>query len=70
MSNRRDKPFDDMDRSELENYARNWSLAGAESMSDDELRKRLRDAQGTTGVAPESSLPLEHKGDPGRGPRR
>ena len=63
------KTFDDVQRGELEAYARNFGLRDIDSMSDTELRKRLRDVQGTTGTAPESDLPIEHKGDPGRGPK-
>ena len=63
------KMFDDVERDELEGYARNFGLAGIDALSDTELRKRLRDVQGTTGTAPESDLPIEHKGDPGRGPK-
>jgi hypothetical protein len=65
----RTKPFDDMDREELEQYARNWSIGGTDEMSDTELRKRLRDADGTTGTSAEADGPIEHPGDPGRGPQ-
>ena len=63
------KMFDDVRREELERYARNFGIADIDAMSDTQLRKRLRDMEGTTGTAPESDLPVEHKGDPGRGPR-
>jgi hypothetical protein len=63
------KQFDAMGRDELELYAKNWSIEGTNAMSDTELRKRLRDADGTTGVAAEADGPVVRKGDPGRGPR-
>jgi len=63
------KVFDDVPRDELEGYARDFGIAGTESMSDTELRKRLRDAEGNTGTASESDLPTVQKGDPGRGPQ-
>jgi hypothetical protein len=63
------KTFDTTPRDELEGYARDFGIEGAEGMSDTELRKRLRDVDGNTGTAPESDLPTVHKGDPGRGPR-
>ena len=65
-----DKRFDSMPRGELEGYARDWGITDAGAMSDTELRKRIKDAVGTTGTAPESDAPLEHRGDPGRGPSR
>ena len=69
MQTDRTKTFDDVPRDELEGYARDFGVAGFEAMSDSELRKRLRDVDGNTGTAPESELPVEHRGDPGRGPR-
>lgn len=63
------KTFDDVQRDELEGYARNFGIDDIDTMSDTELRKRLRDVQGTTGTAPESDLAVEPKGDPGRGPK-
>ncbi|MDP9403732.1 MAG: hypothetical protein M3P85_10470 [Actinomycetota bacterium] len=63
------KSFDSVPREELEGYARDFGIRDADSMSDTELRKRLRDVQATTGVAPESDLPVVPKGDPGRGPK-
>ena len=51
------KIFDDTPREELEGYARDFGISGAESMSDTELRKRLRDVEGNTGTAGESDLP-------------
>ncbi|HEX2038506.1 MAG TPA: hypothetical protein VHF47_02115 [Acidimicrobiales bacterium] len=63
-----DRQFDSMPREELEGYARDWGIQGADGMSDTELRKRIKDAQGTTGTAPESDAPVEHRGDPGPGP--
>jgi hypothetical protein len=62
------KTFDTTPRDELDGYARDFGIAGHETMSDTELRKRLRDVQGATGTAHESDLPHEVKGDPGRGP--
>jgi len=66
----RTKPFDRVPRAELEGYAKDFGIAGTEGMSDTELRKRLHDVRGNTGTAPESDLPLERRGDPGRGPRQ
>jgi hypothetical protein len=63
------KTFDDVPRDELEGYARDFGIANADAMSDTELRKRLRDAPGNTGTAPESDQPVVAKGDPGRGPK-
>jgi hypothetical protein len=63
------KTFDTTPRDELEGYARDFGIRDTESMSDTELRKRLRDVQANTGTAPESDGPVVHKGDPGRGPR-
>lgn len=62
------KPFDTTSRQELDGYARDFGIDGADAMSDTELRKRLRDAEATTGTAPESDLPTTPSGDPGRGP--
>ena len=63
------KRFDDTPREELEGYARDFGIDGTETMSDTELRKRLRDVEGSTGTAKESDLPTVQKGDPGRGPK-
>jgi hypothetical protein len=63
------KPFETEPREELEGYARDFGLTGVDAMSDTELRKRLREVQTTTGTAPEADGPVEHRGDPGRGPR-
>ena len=63
------KKFDDVPREELEGYARDFGIADTDSMSDTELRKRIRDVQPTTGTAHESDLPKTTKGDPGRGPK-
>jgi hypothetical protein len=68
MSESRNKPFEGMSRDELDGYARDWGIEDADSLDDDQLRKRLRDQEGTTGTAPESSLPVEERGDPGEGP--
>jgi len=65
----RTKPFDTTPREELEGYARDFGLADTDSMSDTELRKRLRDVQAHTGTASESDLPTVEEGDPGRGPK-
>jgi hypothetical protein len=62
------KMFDSMPRDELEGYAKDFGIASTASMSDTELRKRLKDVKGNTGTAPESKSPVEHRGDPGRGP--
>lgn len=62
------KKFERTPREELEGYARDFGIAGHERMSDTELRKRLREVDGTSGTAPESDLPRVVKGDPGRGP--
>jgi len=67
---RNHKKFDSAARDELEAYARTFGIAGTDAMSDTELRKRLRDVQGTTGTAPESDLSLDVRGDPGRGPKQ
>jgi hypothetical protein len=64
------KPFDALPREELDGYAEDFGIEGAESMSDTELRKRLTDVDANTGVAPEGSGPVERRGDPGRGPQR
>src|SRR2546423_2803479 len=40
------KMFDSMPRRELDGYARDFGIAGADGMSDTELRKRLKDVQG------------------------
>lgn len=66
---RRTKTFDTTPRDELEGYARDFGIAGTETMSDSELRKRLRDVDANTGTAAESDLPVVEKGDPGRGPQ-
>lgn len=63
------KKFDDVPREELEGYARDFGIENTSSMSDTELRKRLRDIGGNTGTAPESDAPVEERGDPGRGPK-
>jgi hypothetical protein len=63
------KTFDDVPREELEGYARDFGVGDAESMSDTELRKRLRDVRPNTGVAAEADGPVERRGDPGRGPK-
>src|SRR3954451_15567725 len=63
------KIFDTTPRDELEGYARDFGIANAETMSDTELRKRLRDVQPTTGTAPESDLPTVVRVVPGRAPR-
>ena len=65
-SDRDTKPFDTASREELEGYARDFGIADVAAMSDTELRKRLRDVEGTTGTAPESDLDVEVRGDPGR----
>jgi hypothetical protein len=62
------KPFDALPREELEGYAKDFGIGDTSSMSDTELRKRLTDVDPNTGVAPEGSGPVEHRGDPGRGP--
>ena len=63
------KPFDAIPREELDGYAKDFGIPDAESMSDTELRKRLTDVDATTGTAPEGPGPVEHRGDPGRGPK-
>ena len=63
------KTFDTTPRDELEGYARDFGIPDTDTMSDTELRKRLRDVQPMTGTASESELPTVKKGDPGRGPQ-
>ncbi len=63
------KLVDTVPREELDGYAPDFGIGGAESRSGAELRKRLRDVQPTTGTAPESDEPTVSKGDPGPGPK-
>lgn len=62
------KPFDSTPREELEGYARDFGLSDASTMSDTELRKRLRDVEATTGTSSEAGGSVAEKGDPGHGP--
>lgn len=64
------KLFDTVPREEPDGYVRDFGIGGAQSMSDAELRKRLRDVQPTTGTAPESDEPTVSKGNPARARRR
>lgn len=55
-------PFRNMSDEELQQYAKDWGIEGRKEISRDDLIKALNSRQGTTGTAPESSLPLEHRG--------
>jgi len=60
-----EKSFESASREELEGYGRNWGIADTDAMSDTELRKRLRSAEGTT-CHRGSVIAAESWGDPFR----
>ena len=54
--------FTDMPDDELRRYAEDWGIERRDEITRDDLIKALRSREGSTGTAPESTEPLQHKG--------